>query len=214
MRVVAKRPRVLLFGVLAWYTGHRSKSIRFLRWSDLDLEAGTVVWRGANDKLGYEHKNPLHPDAVAALKRERARVSAIGDAFLFPSQKFAGKPAPTWQVTRWWGEFSRPVDFGNEKGWGWHSMRRAFANTLRNVPLRDLSERSTGTGNGHKLMRAESAIECGLGKAKHDTTLETADRGEVGKGWTHSNGFWSEIQTRQAVIAACLVHVLLANRSA
>ena len=37
--------------VLAWKTGHRAGSLRQLRWSDVDLEAGRMHFRGENDKI-------------------------------------------------------------------------------------------------------------------------------------------------------------------
>lgn len=42
------------FVMLAWYTGRRSSSIRQLRWSDIDIEAGTIRWRAETDKVGKE----------------------------------------------------------------------------------------------------------------------------------------------------------------
>jgi integrase len=50
--------------------GRRRKSIRNLRWSDVELDAKTVRWRRDVDN-GYEQKKPLHSEAVAALRRER-----------------------------------------------------------------------------------------------------------------------------------------------
>jgi integrase len=44
-------PRAELFLVLAWYTGHRSASIRQLRWSDVDVEGARIHWRGDVDKI-------------------------------------------------------------------------------------------------------------------------------------------------------------------
>ena len=73
-------PRAELFALLAWFTGHRPASIRQLRWSDLDLVNVRIHWRGEIDKIGYDHWNALHPVAVEALRLERQRVSAIGDA--------------------------------------------------------------------------------------------------------------------------------------
>lgn len=72
--------------MLAWFTGHRAGAIRQLRWSDVDLDTGSIRWRAETDKVGYEHRNPLHPELVTFLKRERARTGAIGEAWLFPSE--------------------------------------------------------------------------------------------------------------------------------
>ena len=68
----AMSPRAERFTILAWYTGHRSASIRQLRWSDVDLEGARIHWRGEKDKIGHDHWNHLHPVVLAALKAERA----------------------------------------------------------------------------------------------------------------------------------------------
>jgi integrase len=45
-------PTAERFVLLAWYTGHRSSAIRQLRWSDIDLEAGTIRWRARSTRSG------------------------------------------------------------------------------------------------------------------------------------------------------------------
>lgn len=66
-------PRLECFVILAWHTGHRAASLRQLRWSDVELDAGRIHFRGELDKIGLDHWNPLHPAAVAILKRGRRR---------------------------------------------------------------------------------------------------------------------------------------------
>lgn len=80
--------------VLAWETGHRVGALRQLRWSDVDLEGGRMHFRGENDKIGHDHWNPLHAEAVAILMRERARAAAIGGAWVFPSLRDTRKALP------------------------------------------------------------------------------------------------------------------------
>jgi integrase len=55
----AHSPTAKRFVCLAWYTGHRSGAIRQLRWSDIDVDGGTIRWRAEMDKIGYEHRNPM-----------------------------------------------------------------------------------------------------------------------------------------------------------
>ena len=136
----AHSPRMEAFVMLASFTGHRAASIRQLRWSDIDFEAGTVHWRGELDKIEYDHRNPLHPEALAALKQERQRSSAIGDAWIFPSARNALKPLSGDAVFNLWKRFAKAAGIPSGERYGWHSFRRAFANTLRNVPLRDLKD--------------------------------------------------------------------------
>ena len=51
--------------VLAHETGHRIGAIRQLRWSDIDFEGGTILWRAKHDKSGYEHVTPVTDEALA-----------------------------------------------------------------------------------------------------------------------------------------------------
>jgi integrase len=129
------------FVLLAWYTGHRSGAIRQLRWSDIDLEAGTIRWRAEIDKIGYEHRNPLHPDLLALLKRDQVREAAIGDAWVFPNP---GDPAKSMSrehaVQDLWPALRDAVGIPKGERYGWHSFRRTFANALRDVPLRELKD--------------------------------------------------------------------------
>ncbi|MDQ6771044.1 MAG: site-specific integrase [Gemmatimonadota bacterium] len=133
-------PRIECFVILAWQTGHRSASIRQLRWSDVDLEAGTILWRGEVDKIGYEHRNPLHPAAVAVLKRERARTPAIGEAWIFPGTHDGHKPMSRDATQRLWQRLAKKARLPENERFGWHSLRRAFANRYRRAPLRDLQD--------------------------------------------------------------------------
>jgi integrase len=127
------------FVMLAWYAGHRGHSIRHLRWSDVDLEGGTIRWRAGNDKIKYEHRNPMHPDLIAFLKADRARTKAIGDAWLFPGNK-RGAPLTRNQSVNLFRKLAVKAGLPKGEGYGWHACRRAFANHLRDVPLRDLKD--------------------------------------------------------------------------
>jgi integrase len=130
--------RAELFVVLAWYTGHRSASIRHLRWSDVDLEGARIHWRGESDKIGYDHWNPLHPICVELLKTERQRVAAIGDAWVFNVKK--GKPLSRAGARSLWRRIAEKAEIPDREGHGWHSCRRSFANRMRHASLRDLKD--------------------------------------------------------------------------
>ena len=126
--------------VLAWHTGHRGASLRQLRWSDVDLEAGTVHFRGELDKIGYDHRNPLHPESVVVLKRLRSRSGSIGDAWIFPAGRGAAGPLTGHALGILWKRIAAKAGIPEDERYGWHSFRRNFANTLRDVPLRDLKD--------------------------------------------------------------------------
>jgi integrase len=130
-------PRAELFTVLAWYTGHRSASIRQLRWSDVDFDNVRIHWRGEVDKIGYDHWNPLHPIAAELLKAEQTREAAIGDAWVFDVE---GEPLSRQGVRSLWRRIAANADIPEKERHGWHSCRRAFANRLRHASLRDLKD--------------------------------------------------------------------------
>jgi len=82
-----RNARVSVFLTLAHETGHRGASLRQLHWSDIDLERGTVQWRAENDKIAYEHTTPLTDAALRVLERYRQKSRAIGDTWVFPSER-------------------------------------------------------------------------------------------------------------------------------
>lgn len=79
-------------------TASRNASVRRLRWSDIDLEEGTVRWRGCFDKSGLERVTPLSDEAVEALRQ--VPVRGIGEAWVFPSDEDPSQPTSrnTFQV--------------------------------------------------------------------------------------------------------------------
>jgi integrase len=157
------------FVMLAWYTGHRSGAIRQLRWSDIDTDGGTIRWRAEVDKIGYEHRNPMHSDLNAFLTRERSRVGAIGDAWVFPHETDPKKPMPReCAVQKLWPALRSAAGIPAGERYGWHSFRRAFANALRDVPLRELKDlggwKNQGTVVAVYLRPDENAQRSALAK--------------------------------------------------
>jgi len=76
--------------VIGRYTASRNSSVRHLRWSDIDLEAGTIRWRGEYDKTGQDIVVPIDNEAVAALRSAPSR--GIGEAWVFPAETDPSKP--------------------------------------------------------------------------------------------------------------------------
>src|SRR5229473_8131113 len=56
-------PLLKLALIVAEGTGRRLSAWRNLRWDDVDFPKGTIRWRAANDKKGYEQVVPVS-DAV------------------------------------------------------------------------------------------------------------------------------------------------------
>lgn len=104
--------------VLQRETRRRNSSIRRLSWSDVDLEAETVRWRGKFDKAGMDSMTPLTAVAAGALRN--APSWGIGDVPVFPSAKDPAAPTPRHTVQTW--------------------LRRAKRSWLRSVPETERTE--------------------------------------------------------------------------
>ncbi len=126
--------------VLANETGHRIGAIRNLRWSDVELQGAEsrMKWRAENDKIHFEHTTPLTDAAVQELEAARRRRRAIGDGWVIPSPTDPREPVSRNLVRDWWERMQTLAKLPEEKGRGWHSLRRKFATELKHVPLKDL----------------------------------------------------------------------------
>lgn len=125
--------------VLAHETGHRSKAIRLLRWSDVDLSEATIRWRAEADKTGHEHVTPLTDAAITALREARGERAGIGNAWMFPAPRDPSKPCSRNIFRDWWNQAEELAGLEPVDGLGWHSLRRKFADELRDAPLKDLA---------------------------------------------------------------------------
>ena len=88
--------------VLAHETGHRIGAIRKLRWSDIDFEGKTILWRAEHEKTGYEHTTPLTAEALAALEDARRMSRGTGNAPVLPSPKDAKRCISRVCAHNWW----------------------------------------------------------------------------------------------------------------
>ena len=126
--------------VLAHETGHRIGAIRQLRWSDIDVENGTIRWRGEHEKTGYEHRTPMTSEAVSVLEEARRRNPGIGDIPLLPAPKDPSVCMSRSLARDWWSKAVARAELEPKRGRGWHSLRRKFASDLMNQPLKVLCE--------------------------------------------------------------------------
>jgi integrase len=141
MRTIAPSidPLFELALVLAHETGHRISSIASLRWSDVDLDRGSITWRAENDKLGMNHVTPLSSEAVRQLDAARRRRLAIGDGWIFPSPENPNRHASRHLTRDWWQRGEQGAEIERRTQRGWHSLRRKFVNDLkRDTPMADL----------------------------------------------------------------------------
>jgi integrase len=126
--------------VLAHETGHRSRSIRYLRWSDVDVDARTIRWRAETDKIGYEHITPASEASMAALEKARRVSDRLGDGWVFPSPRSPAQPVPRERIEHWWKRAEKLAQVPHVPGRGLHSLRRKFATELRHLPMKDLQQ--------------------------------------------------------------------------
>jgi integrase len=130
--------RVWLAMVLCKETGRRLKSVRQLRWGDVDLEAGTIIWRGERQKNGQTRVTPITSTLKDTLKEERRARAVIGDAWLFPTPK--GDGAITREVFyKGWTAIRDALGLKSE-GAAFHAFRRALASDLSTAPLAVVAE--------------------------------------------------------------------------
>ena len=126
--------------VLAHETGHRIGAIRQLWWSDIDLDARTIRWRGEHEKTGYEHRTPVTVMVAAVLEEARRRNPGIGDAPVMPAPKDPFTCMSRSLVRAWWKRAERFAGLEPKRGRGWHSLRRKFASDLMDLPLKVLCD--------------------------------------------------------------------------
>ncbi|MDE2870500.1 MAG: site-specific integrase [Gemmatimonadota bacterium] len=137
-RRVDWRFRVAL--VLAHETGHRIGAIRQLRWSDIDFDGGTIVWRAEHDKAGYGHRTPVTAEALDALKEAQRWNPSSGDAPILPAPRNPSACMGAPMAQGWWDRAEKLAGLEPEPGRGWHSLRRKFASDLMDQPLKVLCQ--------------------------------------------------------------------------
>lgn len=116
-------------------TRRRNNAIRQLLWSDIDLTAETVRWRGETDKAGRANVTPLSPRAVEILRGLPSR--GVGAVPVFPAPTDATRPTSrhtfqTWlrrAKQRWLRTIDDPAERARLaeqlRGLGFHGEKRA-----------------------------------------------------------------------------------------
>lgn len=130
-RAAAKvNSQVPLFLALAYETGKRYMAIARLRWSDVDLKAGTITWRAQFDKTRTRHVAPISVECTRALQSARRKARAIGDAWLFVDSEHPDQPVGAPEASRWWRKLETAAGIVRIRQRGWHSCRRTLATDL------------------------------------------------------------------------------------
>lgn len=125
--------------------GWRVSALRQLRGSDIDLKArpgsprGRILKRQETDKVGVEAWVPLSVDARAAIEAALELNPVIGDAYLFPAPRAAGKP---------WGErytyellvkAEKAADIEHLERGAFHPYRRKWRRERKHLPRADVA---------------------------------------------------------------------------
>lgn len=82
---------------------------------------------------------PLTPEAAAALRKARENNPAIGDYWVLHSPADPSRPCSRNIMRDWWNAAQERAGLSHVERLGWHSLRRKFANDLRELPLKDLA---------------------------------------------------------------------------
>lgn len=115
--------------VLCGYQGVRQNAVLHLRWEDVDLEARTVVWRSAWDKVGKEWSQPLRDASVAVLGAAKERA---GGDWVFPAGSSKSKQ-PTYSAQSLWAALRNA-----EMNAGIRHLPRRAAHGLRRMVFNDV----------------------------------------------------------------------------
>lgn len=110
------------FGKLLLLTGQRLREISDMRWSELDLEKGTLTLKGSRTKNGTTHVLPLSPQAVAILC---AMPRFLNSDFVFTT-------TGTTPISGF-GRFKQRLDVFvglDVENWRFHDLRRTTATNM------------------------------------------------------------------------------------
>jgi integrase len=131
-------PLFRLAVLVAYFTGHRIGAIRHLRWSDVDFEQGRMTWRARHDKRRREHVTPLPAALATVLQAERRQRLTIGDGWVLPNPKDPADPLPAHVAGDWMTRGLQRIGIAQGEWYGYHSIRRQFATSMKHLPLADL----------------------------------------------------------------------------
>ena len=117
-------PLLKLALVVAEGTGRRLSAWRNLFWDDVDFDAGTIRWRAANDKKGYEQVVPVSNAVKRALTAARRAQQTIGNTPVFPAPKNPAHPCGRHVLDGWLRKAYQLAELTPQPGGMWHSLRR------------------------------------------------------------------------------------------
>ena len=125
---------------LAAETGRRIGAIVSLRWEDWNPEAGTfgtLVWHADFDKLGRTSATPVTPSVRDALEARRQETGGA-TGWIFPAPGGEGHVTVS-LASHWFGKVEKAAKIPHVRGFGWHSLRRAFATKRKQLSVQDVA---------------------------------------------------------------------------
>ena len=156
-----------MFLTLAEGTGRRAGALRELKWSDVDLSAGRVLWRSENDKMKLQMARPVTRRVARYLRVWKSQCPSR--VWVFPAPEDASKPVPKTTVDKWPKAFFDAAGLTKEKGLGWHAMRRRWATSRRGNAIPDLMA-AGGWASAEALMRYLKTDEDTIARVIHEQT--------------------------------------------
>jgi integrase len=128
--------RIELALVLSEATGRRIGSIRQLAWTDFDMEASALLWRGEADKKRKQWLAPMPPTLLEEVKRFRLRLGGAFGGLVFPSSIDPTRPLGREVFQHALSDAATHAELP-AKG-GWHSFRRKWASERKHHPQADV----------------------------------------------------------------------------
>src|SRR2546426_11163922 len=125
--------------VVAEGTGRRLSAWRNLFWDDVDFDAGTIRWRAANDKKGYEQVVPMSNAVKRVLTAARRAQQTIGNTPVFPAPKNPAQPGGRHVLDGWPRKAYRLARLTPPPAGMWHSLRRKWATERKGYPVKDVA---------------------------------------------------------------------------
>lgn len=168
------------FIVLGLATGARRGNIAAMKWSDLDLQAGTWSIAAAEAKNGLPLTLPLGTDALTLL-RERAAQRRESSDFVFPARRTS--PKSPFQ-TSWQPRVRRVLDRAGLKDVRFHDLRRTFATSAFNGGI-DIAVVSAYLGHKQISTTAKTYAHAGFEQMRAASNRATKDLRAVTASSTH-----------------------------
>src|SRR5712691_11385765 len=141
-RSVHRRPSERAGGARPGVSGTVIASLsawRNLFWDDVDFDAGTIRWRAANDKKGYEQVVPISNAVKRALTAARRAQRTIGNTPVFPAPKNPAQPCGRHVLDGWLRKAYQLAELTPQPGGMWHSLRRKWATERKGYPVKDVA---------------------------------------------------------------------------